>query len=322
MKQTEMISNRIKTMLAINPLIKPRHIMADTLLSSITAGMEEGTKYRLIRKLWLELIGKKENRVKIQNSSTFITNTGYASSSSYSFSITPPTSIVGVLGDTHEPYCHIDYKPFVKHTFESYGVDRVVHIGDEVDNYALSYHEKNPDAPSAVSEAEKAQAAMQGWYNLFPNVDVIVGNHSALPHRKATTAGIPKKFLKTYEEIWKAPIGWKWHMDLEIDGVKYIHGLFCSGVDGAIKRAITNRQSTVIGHAHSFGGVIYHSSTKDMIFGLNVGCGVDQKAYAFDFSKDQATKWTLGCGIVKHGKEAIFVPMITNEQGRWIGPNV
>ena len=42
---------------------------------------------------------------------------------------------------------------------------------------------------------------------------------------------------------------------LEIDGVLYEHGTGSTGANGARNRAIANRQSTVVGHSHSFGGV-------------------------------------------------------------------
>ena len=80
--------------------------------------------------------------------------------------------------------------------FNRFGVSEIVHIGDEVDNSALSYHEKMAEMPNAETEAERAQAAMEKWYATFNNVKVCVGNHSALPFRQATTAGIAKRFMK------------------------------------------------------------------------------------------------------------------------------
>jgi|21_taG_2_1085346.scaffolds.fasta_scaffold03869_2 predicted phosphodiesterase len=217
---------------------------------------------------------------------------------------------VGIIGDTHEPFCHPDYRDFCYEVFDRFGVSDIVHIGDEVDNAALSYHEKLTDMPNAESEAEQAQKAMEKWYATFPDVKVCVGNHSALPFRQATTAGIPKRFLKSYEEIWKAPKGWKWELNWEIDNVIYEHGTGSSGARAAVNRATANRQSTVIGHCHSFGGVNYMASRNDLIFGMNVGCGIDVDAMAFSYGKNFPKKPTLGCGVVLDGgKTALFIPM-------------
>ena len=46
---------------------------------------------------------------------------------------------VGIIGDTHEPFCHPEYRDWCYETFSRFGVGEVVHIGDEVDNSALSY---------------------------------------------------------------------------------------------------------------------------------------------------------------------------------------
>ena len=65
---------------------------------------------------------------------------------------------VGIIGDTHEPFCHPDYLNFCYETFNRFGCSTIVHIGDEVDNHALSYHEHDPDGFGASREAELAQA--------------------------------------------------------------------------------------------------------------------------------------------------------------------
>lgn len=217
---------------------------------------------------------------------------------------------VGIIGDTHEPFCIKGYREFTYEVFNRFGCSEIVHIGDEVDNHALSYHENSEGAYDAMREAELAQQEMDEWYKTYKNVKVCVGNHSALPFRKATTNGIPNRFLKTYEEIWNAPKGWKWELQWEIDGVLYEHGTGSSGVSGARNRAIANRQSTVIGHSHSFGGVSYMASRNDIIFGMNVGCGIDTSEYAFAYGKQFPKKPTIGCGVVlDKGRTAIFVPM-------------
>jgi len=216
-----------------------------------------------------------------------------------------------VIGDTHIPFQHPDYLDFCLYAKDEYDCKTVVHIGDEVDNHAISFHDADPDGLSAGAEAEAAQEELSAWYKAFPIVTCIVGNHGALPFRKAYAKGIPKKFMRTYEEIWKAPVGWKWTHSVIIDNVLYEHGTGSSGRNAAINRAIDNRMSVVIGHAHSCGGVQYTANVEDMIFGMNVGCGIDNESYAMAYGKPFTKKPTLGCGIVKEGgRHAIFVPMI------------
>lgn len=219
-------------------------------------------------------------------------------------------SNVGVISDTHEPFCHPDYLPFCEEVFEKFGCSEIVHIGDEVDNHALSYHEHNPNGHSPAKESDLAFERLQLWYKAFPEVKVCIGNHSALHKRKALTHGLPDRFIKTFEDAWEAPKGWRWHLQHEINGVIYEHGIGSSGQNGAVNRAKDNRQSTVIGHIHSFGGVLYSTSDRDMIFGLNVGCGIDIEKYAMEYAKPFKKRPTLGCGVVLDGgRIGLFIPM-------------
>jgi hypothetical protein len=216
-----------------------------------------------------------------------------------------------VIGDTHEPFCLPTYLDFCKQVQRKYDCDdSPIHIGDEVDNHALSYHEKDANGVAIFTEMNQAVANLRRWYKAFPKMTVCVGNHSALPFRKANTAGIPTRWLKSYEQVWEAPAGWKWVLEVIIDDVLYEHGTGASGKNAALSRAEKHRMRTVIGHTHTTAGAQFNASRKDLIWGLNVGCGIDHKAYAFAYAKEQANKPIVGCGVVAEGgKVPIFVPM-------------
>ncbi len=61
------------------------------------------------------------------------------------------------ISDLHEPYSHQDSYHFLKAINNKYKFSRVVNIGDEVDYSALSFHDSDPDLPSATKELELAQ---------------------------------------------------------------------------------------------------------------------------------------------------------------------
>ena len=218
-------------------------------------------------------------------------------------------STVLVIGDTHIPFEHKKYLAFCKKIYKQYNCDAVVHIGDEVDNHAICYHEANPDGYSPGDEMHLAQKRLYKWYEAFPEVKVCIGNHTALPERKFRTAGLPQRFIRTYKEAWDAPEGWEWDYEFEIDNVLYQHGTGTAGKFPHVSRALNNRQSTVMGHAHSVGGAEYIVGRKDRIFGLCVGCGIDRKSYAMEYGRDFVRKPILGCGIVIKGEVGIFIPM-------------
>lgn len=219
-----------------------------------------------------------------------------------------PNNVLAIA-DTHFPFVRKGYLEHCLNIRDKYRCGTVVMIGDEVDNCAISQWEKDPDGFSAGTEAELAQVMMREWYKAFPNVKVCIGNHTSRPFRLARANGMPKKFLKSYEEAWEAPRGWEWSEHYEIDGVLYTHGTGMSGASAAIKLATRYRQNVVIGHIHSEAGIQYNASKIDLIWGMQLGGALDDNTYAAYYAKDQLKKSIVGCGVVIGGELPIYEPM-------------
>jgi predicted phosphodiesterase len=215
-----------------------------------------------------------------------------------------------VIGDTHIPFEKKGYLEFCIATKKKYKCKTIVHIGDLVDNHAISYHEHDPDGWSPEEEMKVADRHLARWFKAFPRVKLCRGNHDNLVDRKGKTVGLPRRCFNDFREIWKLPKGWEDYFEFEIDGVLYKHGTGYNGKYGHVQAAIDARQSTVIGHLHSAAGVEWLANSKQIMFGMNVGCGIDRKKYAFSYGKDFRRKPILGCGIVTdNGKNAQFIPM-------------
>lgn len=215
-----------------------------------------------------------------------------------------------VIADMHEPFCKKGYLEHCIAIKDKYQCGRIILIGDEVDLCGVSQWEKDPDGFSAGTEAELAQAKMKVWYTAFPEAFVCIGNHTARPFRQAKANGVPKKFIKSYEEAWEAPKTWKWADSWEFNNVHFTHGTGHSGPNAAIKIATRHRQNTVIGHIHSEAGIQYSASKIDLVWGMQVGGALDDKSYAAHYAKDQLKKSIVGCGVVVDGVLPIYEPMI------------
>lgn len=214
-----------------------------------------------------------------------------------------------IIGDTHLPFEKPGYLEFCREQQEKYNCGTVIHIGDLVDNHAVSYHEKDSEGKSAGDEYRLALEKCHNWYKVFPNVKICIGNHDALPFRKAFTAGLPSAWLKSYQEILESPKSWEWDFVHDVNGIIYQHGTGMSGEMAAINAARENRQSTVIGHLHTVSNIKYMASYKDLIFGMTVGCGIDFEAYAFAYGRQQTRKPVIACGVVQEGRLPIIIPM-------------
>ncbi len=199
-----------------------------------------------------------------------------------------------VIGDLHAPFVLDGYLEFCREQQEKFNCGTVVAIGDLIDGHSWSYHEPDVDGMGQGEEVNKAQEQLQDWFSVFPTAKCTLGNHDLLIARKARTIGLSSKFLKDFGAIWNAPKTWEFGHEFIINGVKYIHGT----TGNAIKVAKDTRVSTVQGHLHTQGFVEYSVSDKDCIFGLQVGCGLDRQAYAFEYAKPFSKKPVIGCAVV------------------------
>lgn len=224
-----------------------------------------------------------------------------------------------IISDTHLPYSHPDNIPFLKAIKDKYKPDRIVHIGDECDKHALSFHNSDSELFSAGDELEEAKKWLKEYYNLFENVDVMESNHGSMVYRKAKANGIPLPYLKAYNEVLEAPKGWVWHKDLTIKLSNGQECYFNHGIGADVKQVSQAMGMNVVqGHYHSTFKIDYWSNPNNLFFGMNVGCSIDDKSLAFAYNKNTAKRPIIGHGIILEGLPKLL-PMILNKKGRWTG---
>ena len=229
-------------------------------------------------------------------------------------------SKVLVISDTQFPFQHEDLFKFLEFHSKQFKPDRVIHIGDMVDFHALSDYPTDPDAKSVGDEFELAMEQVLKLYKLFPNVEILTSNHDCRFFKRLAKAGIPRKFWPSYEELFSSPKGWKWHDNVVIDGVQYIHGhQVHSGGGNVMQNAIRKYMKNVVfGHFHTRFGIDYHANEDSLLFGMCVGSLINHKSYAFEYQKDEVRKPIIGCGEVENGIPRL-VPMVLKKDGRWRG---
>ena len=209
-----------------------------------------------------------------------------------------------VIGDLHEPFCLDGYLDFCVEQSEKFNTNRTIFIGDVIDNHYSSYHETDADGLGGGQELDLAIKKISKWRDAFPVADVIIGNHDRLIMRKAQTSAIPSKWIKSYKEVLEVP-DWNFVERLVIDDVQYIHG------EGGTARSKckADLMSTVQGHLHTQAYTEYVVGQNFKIFGSQVGCGINHKAYAMAYAK-YGKKPAIGCMVVlDNGKTPINLLM-------------
>jgi len=209
-----------------------------------------------------------------------------------------------VIGDLHEPFCLDGYLDFCKEQYAINNCNRVVFIGDIIDNHYSSYHESSADGMGGKYELEQAIDKLKPWYDAFPDADVTLGNHDRIIIRKAQSSNIPSKWIKEFEEVLETP-NWRFVTEVYIDGVRYVHGDKSGKPRMAAKRDMV---STVSGHYHTDMYVEWFFGKKAALFAMAVGCGIDSKSYAMGYMQG-GKKEAIGIGIVRGGHTAFNVKM-------------
>lgn len=205
-----------------------------------------------------------------------------------------------IIGDTHAPATHPGYLRFCLDLRDKYRCDTVVHIGDVVDFHAVSFHAHVPDMPGPKDEYEQAFKALDPWRKAFPKMKVTIGNHDRRVIRLAESVNIPSRFIRDYAEIWETP-GWDWQEEFVIDNVLLSHGEGCGGLHPAYTQMSKMLMSAAIGHVHTAGGVSWAANPQRRIFGLDTGCGVDEKSLAFAYGKHFKRRAIISAAVILDG---------------------
>jgi len=204
-----------------------------------------------------------------------------------------------VIGDLHCPFDLEEYFDFCKEAYAKYNCNKVVFIGDVVDNHFSSYHETDSDGLGGADELDLAIKRLKRYYKEFPIADVIIGNHDRMIMRKAQTSAIPSKWIKSYKEVLEVPT-WNFVERVVYDDVQYIHGE--AGTARIKSRA--DMLSTVQGHLHTQAYTEYTVGRRFKIFGTQVGCGIDFDSYAMAYAK-AGKKPAVGVAIILGGHTPI-----------------
>ena len=229
-----------------------------------------------------------------------------------------------VIPDIHAPYLHIDALDFLHKIKKLLNPTRVICLGDEIDFHSYSMHKPNPDLLSPGHELAKALGYIDTLHELFPKMDILHSNHGSLVYRKGIENGTPRHVLKSYNEFMGIPVeDWKWHDRLIItlpNGERVLFGHYFSA--DPLKASQSFGMSLCQGHSHtSFELKYWQSEYGKLHFAITSGCLIDDKSLAFAYNKLQIKRPILGVTFIENSQPTL-IPMIVNEDNRWVGTKI
>lgn len=225
-----------------------------------------------------------------------------------------------LISDMHLPYEHQDTLPFLAYLKAKYKPTRVICLGDELDKHSLSFHSHDPDLASPSDELARALPMIKRLKKVFPKMDILESNHGSLAYRRAKANGIPRSYLKSYNDVLGVDSDWVWHYEMTItlpnkDKV-YLH----HGKTADIKKlSMSLGMCAVSGHYHETFKVDYWANSLGLYWGMNVGCLIDDKSLAFAYNNCNLKRPIVGTGLIIDS-QPLLAPLLMDENGDWVKP--
>ncbi len=190
------------------------------------------------------------------------------------------------ISNMHIPYHHKGMLDFLSGLKEKYKPTRIICLGDECDAHALSFYSSDPDLRSAGDELKDVLPVISELYKMFPKMDIVDSNHGSLVWRKAKEHGIPRAYIRSYNEVLGVSEGWVWHRDLTIT-----------------LPATKNKpsQQVYIHHGKSVDAIKYWANPNGLFFAINSGCLISDDSYAFAYNSVNIKRPILGTCLIIDG---------------------
>jgi len=218
------------------------------------------------------------------------------------------------VGDLHIPFVRKGYYEFCKDIYKKYKCNQVMFMGDVVDFHSVSFHLHNPELPNALDEYKLSLEMLKQWSGTFPKARVCIGNHCSRIVRLAQTVNIPSQLLRSYREIWDTP-NWDWQWNFMVDGVYYSHGISTGALHPAYNEMRKRALSVVIGHNHSAAGLKYLVNPERRMFGLDTGCGIDDRQMAFAYNQFNGIRSVISAAVIINGTPYLEVMPMGKGEG-------
>lgn len=208
----------------------------------------------------------------------------------------------------HFPFHDSRLFKFFRELNNDFKFDRVVDLGDTLDQYNFSRYSKSPSALSLNEEIKQSKECIAELASIFPDQIKIRSNHCERLYSKAVVNGIPREFIKPYNELIGAPEGWKWHDDYILTVDKTREKIYFTHEKGrdAVSLAKTIGINVVRGHQHNISSIQHIGTPISEIFAAQTGCLISDEGPPFAYNKNNVFRPIKSVVIILDGEPGII----------------
>ena len=205
-----------------------------------------------------------------------------------------------IIPDLHAPFIKKGYLDFCTRMAKKWNCTKFIFIGDLIDNHYSGYHETDPDGLSGRAELELAIEQIHDFHKAFPVATVLIGNHDAIPNRKAFTSGVSSRWVRSIGETLGVP-NWEFKETHWEGDIMFVHGIGRK----AHTRMRQDMVSVVQGHYHAESYIKWQVGANRRTFAMQLGCGVDSASYAAAYAKHFMAQH-INVGVLLNGKTPLI----------------
>lgn len=222
-----------------------------------------------------------------------------------------------IIPDLHIPFVNMQALKVVHRWCKNHKPDLVIQLGDIFDFKAWSRWPKDADDASPHAEFEMAIKLGRDVSKMFPDMEILTGNHDLRIAKKAMEVGFTKHIVRELSEVFPYE-GWKWHADpldkLIINTKKgpvwCMHGDEQGGTPAQKSRLLGI--SVIQGHTHQ-ASITHSSSLAHDLFAMETGHLMNMRSKGAQYAFKMGRYPVMGFGVLKYGIP-YFIPVTGDER--------
>jgi hypothetical protein len=230
------------------------------------------------------------------------------------------TERILILPDTHRPFHSKMAWAVAMAAGRGFRPDRIIHLGDLWDFYAISFHPKSPDRRSNLeAEIKDGCEALDEMADLgAKRLDITLGNHEFRWDRYLTqNAPDMYNFLRFEEVVRFKERGWHvtpYRQHLTVGKMHFTHEVGYCGKQAHTQSRQEFEGNCVIGHTHGLASEYKGNLLNSAHVGIQLGWLGDKEAIDYAHQRRSAS-WVHAFGIAYHepnGAVHVFPTPIVN----------